>query len=67
MKIIGFIGAAMTLLSSLAMAQDGGRVISKTSISLGTATPGGGFPLYGDAFAEKLIQPILERLATTNI
>ena len=24
----------------------------KTTISLGTATPGGGFPLYGNAFAE---------------
>src|ERR1700759_5647347 len=35
-----------------AMAQDGGKAISKTTISLGTATPGGGFPLYGNAFAE---------------
>lgn len=25
--------------------------IQKTTISLGTATPGGGFPVYGDAFA----------------
>ena len=25
---------------------------TKTTISLGTATPGGGFPLYGNAFAE---------------
>ena len=25
---------------------------AKTTISLGTATPGGGFPLYGNAFAE---------------
>jgi uncharacterized protein len=52
MKFIGFVGAALALLASGAMAQDGGRVISKTSISLGTATPGGGFPLYGGAFAE---------------
>ena len=29
-----------------------GHSISKTTISLGTATPGGGFPLYGNAFAE---------------
>src|ERR1700755_2125462 len=35
-----------------AMAQDGGKAIPKTTISLGTATPGGGFPLYGNAFAE---------------
>jgi TRAP transporter TAXI family solute receptor len=52
MKFIGFVGAALALLASGAMAQDGGRIISKTSISLGTATPGGGFPLYGGAFAE---------------
>jgi TRAP-type uncharacterized transport system substrate-binding protein len=26
--------------------------ISSTTISLGTATPGGGFPLYGNAFAD---------------
>ena len=26
--------------------------ITKTTISLGTATPGGGFPVYGNAFAE---------------
>src|SRR3954468_8691564 len=36
--------------------QQGGQVISKTSISLGTATPGGGFPLYGAAFAEAMNQ-----------
>jgi uncharacterized protein len=35
-----------------AAAQDGGKTIQKTTISLGTATPGGGFPLYGGAFAE---------------
>jgi uncharacterized protein len=52
MNIIGFVGAAMVLLAGSAAAQDGGKVIQKTSISLGTATPGGGFPVYGDAFAE---------------
>jgi TRAP transporter TAXI family solute receptor len=40
------------LLAASAAAQDGGKVIQKTTISLGTATPGGGFPLYGNAFAE---------------
>src|ERR1700716_1603879 len=35
-----------------AAAQDGGKAIQKTIVSLGTATPGGGFPLYGNAFAE---------------
>jgi TRAP transporter TAXI family solute receptor len=56
MKIIGFVCAGLALLASGAMAQDGGRVIQKTSISLGTATPGGGFPLYGGAFAEVMNQ-----------
>jgi TRAP transporter TAXI family solute receptor len=37
-----------------AAAQEGGKAISKTDISLGTATPGGGFPLYGNAFAEAM-------------
>ena len=43
------LGAA--LLASPAAAQTGGTVIP-TTISLGTATPGGGFPLNGNAFAE---------------
>ena len=49
---IGIVGAAVLLLTGSAVAQDGGKVIPKTIISLGTATPGGGFPLYGNAFAE---------------
>jgi TRAP transporter TAXI family solute receptor len=56
MKFIGFVGVAVALLASVAMAQDGGRVMPRTSISLGTATPGGGFPLYGAAFAEVMNQ-----------
>lgn len=44
------------LLASPAAAQTGGTAIPATTsgatISLGTATPGGGFPLYGNAFAE---------------
>jgi hypothetical protein len=42
----------MLLAIGSAAAQDGGKAIQKTTIRLGTATPGGGFPLYGDAFAE---------------
>lgn len=34
------------------VAQTGGKPIPSTTLSLGTATPGGGFPLYGNAFAE---------------
>src|SRR5258708_32974979 len=52
MQFVGFVGVAVALLAGVAMARDEGRVIQKTSISLGTATPGGGFPLYGGAFAE---------------
>jgi len=52
MKFARSIGVALVLLSGSAAAQDGGKAISKTTISLGTATPGGGFPVYGNAFAE---------------
>src|SRR6267154_6886511 len=61
MNIFGIVGAATLLLTSSAAAQDGGKVIPKTTITLGTATPGGGFPLYGNAFAEVMneIDPTL--------
>jgi len=52
MNIAGVVCAGVLLVAGSAMAQDGGKAIPKTTISLGTATPGGGFPLYGDAFAE---------------
>ena len=52
MNIAGVVGFTVLLLSGSAAAQDGGKVIPKTTISLGTATPGGGFPLYGNALAE---------------
>src|ERR1700755_1640865 len=53
MNIPGIVCATMLLLAGSAAAQDNGaKVIQKTSISLGTATPGGGFPVYGNAFAE---------------
>jgi TRAP transporter TAXI family solute receptor len=42
------------LLAGSAAAQDGGKAIQKTTVTLGTATPGGGFPLYGDAFAQAM-------------
>ena len=46
------VGAGILLLAGGAAAQDGGNTIPKTTFSLGTATPGGGFPLYGNALAE---------------
>src|SRR5712675_1272707 len=51
MKLAQLVCAGVLLLAGSAAAQDGGNAISKTTISLGTATPGGGFPVYGDAFA----------------
>src|SRR5436305_13519908 len=54
MKLAHIACAGVVLLAGTAVAQDGGKAISKTTISLGTATPGGGFPLYGNAFAEAM-------------
>jgi len=52
MKFAWMIYAGVLLVAGHAAAQEGGKTISKTTISLGTATPGGGFPVYGNAFAE---------------
>ncbi|WP_257167028.1 TAXI family TRAP transporter solute-binding subunit [Bradyrhizobium sp. SRS-191] len=54
MKLLPRLGLAVALLSAGAAAQQqgGGEAISKQTLSLGTATPGGGFPLYGDAFTK---------------
>lgn len=52
MKLAWMICAGVLLGTGHAAAQDGGKTISRTAISLGTATPGGGFPVYGNAFAE---------------
>jgi uncharacterized protein len=57
MKIAWIVCAGILLLAGAALAQEGDKTIQSTTISqgkisLGTATPGGGFPLYGNAFAE---------------
>src|ERR1700756_2124554 len=52
MRYASIICAALLLLADGAAAQQGDKAIPKTTINLGTATPGGGFPLYGNAFAE---------------
>jgi TRAP transporter TAXI family solute receptor len=52
MKLVHMVCAGVLLFAGGAAAQDGGKAIQNTTISLGTATPGGGFPLYGNAFAE---------------
>jgi hypothetical protein len=51
MKLASMIVLFATLLAGAA-AQTGDKAISTVPISLGTATAGGGFPLYGNAFAE---------------
>jgi len=57
MKLAHIACAGLLVVAGGAVAQDGGKTVamnagSKTTISLGTATTGGGFPLYGGAFAE---------------
>ena len=52
MNIARAVCAGVLLVAGSAAAQEGGKAIQNTAISLGTATPGGGFPLYGNAFAE---------------
>src|SRR6516225_6028502 len=54
MKFASLICAGLLLLAGGAVAQQGDKTIQKTTIRLGTATPGGGFPLYGNAFAEAM-------------
>src|SRR2546425_1792838 len=54
MNIARIICAGVLMLAGSAAAQDGGKAIQKTTLTLGTATPGGGFPLYGNAFAEAM-------------
>jgi hypothetical protein len=52
LKLALLVGAGILLMVYGVRAEEGDKTISKTAISLGTATPGGGFPLYGNAFAE---------------
>jgi uncharacterized protein len=54
MRFARIVCAGVLVLAGSAAAQDGGTAIPKTTISLGTATPGGGFPLYGNAFADAM-------------
>lgn len=51
MKFAAMICAGALLFASGAGAEEG-KPMPKTTIHFGTATPGGGFPLYGNAFAE---------------
>ena len=52
MYIAPVICAVLLLFAGGAAAQQGGKPIQKATITLGTATPGGGFPLYGNTFRQ---------------
>ena len=56
MRLASSLLLAALMLAGTATAQTGDKAMPAASISLdislGTATPGGGFPLYGNAFAE---------------
>jgi uncharacterized protein len=54
MKLAFVVCAGVLMFGAVAAiaAEEGDKAIPKTTIHLGTATPGGGFPLYGNAFAE---------------
>ncbi|MFB9266360.1 TAXI family TRAP transporter solute-binding subunit [Bradyrhizobium erythrophlei] len=54
MKLVVMICAGALMLASHAAAEEGDKAISRTTISFATATPDGGFPLYGNAFAEAM-------------
>jgi uncharacterized protein len=54
MKLAQMIAGGVLLLAVAAAAQQEDKPIQQTRIALGTATPGGGFPLYGNIFAEVL-------------
>jgi TRAP transporter TAXI family solute receptor len=62
MYMTAVICAGLLLLAGNAAAQDGGKPIQKTTLTLGTATPGGGFPLFGNNFAQVMNEadPALE-------
>src|SRR5215831_7851350 len=72
MKLASLLPIGILLLASVAVAEERDKAIQQTEITLGTATPGGGFPLYGNAFAEVmnaadpslLIKPPTPRAAT---
>src|SRR5215813_13531647 len=53
MKLASLLLIGILLLAPVAAAaEERDKAIQQTEITLGTATPGGGFPLYGNAFAE---------------
>src|SRR6201986_3329954 len=55
-KMTSMICAALLLLAGSVAAQEGDKTVPKLTVVLATATQGGGFPLYGNAFAEVMMQ-----------
>ena len=66
MRFTGIVFFGLALLGGSAFAQQGEAVIGKTTINLGTATPGGGFPLYGDALAKVMNEADASLTITTR-
>jgi TRAP transporter TAXI family solute receptor len=56
MKMTSIVCATLLLLASGAVAQQEDKTVQKLTVVLATATQGGGFPLYGNAFAEVMMQ-----------
>jgi uncharacterized protein len=56
MKMTSIVCATLLLLAPGAVAQQGDKTVQKLTVVLATATQGGGFPLYGNAFAEVMMQ-----------
>jgi uncharacterized protein len=52
MKLALLACIGVVFLAPVVAAEERDKAIQQTEITLGTATPGGGFPLYGNAFAE---------------
>ena len=56
MKMTSMVCGALLLLAGSVAAQEGDKTVPKLTVVLATATQGGGFPLYGNAFAEVMMQ-----------
>src|SRR5207244_7934548 len=52
LMVVVLMGAAFAAAPGQWMASDSSAADEKTKVVLGTATPGGGFPLYGGVVAE---------------
>ena len=66
---------AVLLIATLLLGVSGAHAQTKTIVTLGTATPGGGFPVYGEAFAGAIneadstleVKPVNTKGSTENV